>query len=512
MPTTASFSLLTLPVPALERVSQPAVHDAIEYFETDLVVIPGPRDMQAYATVRQAAPDVPVVHPQHGQRGNHVHHFRYAPDTGVEEASHTSPEPAEAIDVIAVQSVDVLDQLDGQLPDQPESGRRSTGPDAATFVIVPELTVEWDATALSAELPHDHQLAALVSDFPEPVTVLAGGQPATYYHEWTLTHDGATVRLPVAGLGATDREGPTFARYTCTANGAVAAADVDADEFGLRALAGVGPETANQLRNEGCRRVDEVRDLAVSELEGWPGVGRRTAENIHAHAEVIDSGEPLLLTNDTPVKTRGDRPPLCIDIETDGLSPTIIWQIGVYDPLNDQHQAFVERDDPSDPVSLLEVFIEWLLGNHNERTLLAWNGWGFDYPHIRRFLEQHLPAYTESWDDLWKYDLYKWAVQDDNALLPGRTNRLGHVARALGFDDGDTGLTGAQTAAAYQEFMQAPDDPDREPDWDRHEAYCEHDCRALWHVYQAIVDAPRRATTDSGSGGADGQQAGLTDF
>jgi len=73
-------------------------------------------------------------------------------------------------------------------------------------------------------------------------------------------------------------------------------------------------------------------------------------------------------------------------------------------------------------------------------------------------------------------------------------------------------LTGAQTAAAYQEFMREPGDTDREPDWDRHVAYCEDDCRALWDVYTTIVDAPRRDSTDGGSGGADGPQVGLTDF
>lgn len=46
----------------------------------------------------------------------------------------------------------------------------------------------------------------------------------------------------------------------------------------------------------------------------------------------------------------------------------------------------------------------------------------------------------------------------------------------------------------------------------RHKAYCEDDCRALWHVYQAITDITRRDMTDSGTGGATGQQAGLTDF
>lgn len=128
------------------------------------------------------------------------------------------------------------------------------------------------------------------------------------------------------------------------------------------------------------------------------------------------------------------------------------------------------------------------------------------------FLQRYLPEYVDAWEDCWKYDLYKWTIRDGNALLPGRTNRLGDVARGLGYEAADTGLTGAQTATAYQQYMQAPTDPAREPDWERHRQYCEDDCRALWHVYQAILSAPRRDVTDGGTGGTTGQQAGLTDF
>jgi uncharacterized protein YprB with RNaseH-like and TPR domain len=233
---------------------------------------------------------------------------------------------------------------------------------------------------------------------------------------------------------------------------------------------------------------------------------------MHAHADVLDTGEPLVLTNKSPVKTRDGRPPVCLDIETDGLSPTIIWQFGVYDPATDSHQAFIERNHPEDPEPVLEAFVTWFIANHSDRTVLTWNGHSFDYRYIEQFLEQYLPEYTDAWADVWTYDLYKWAVRDRNALLPGRTNKLTHVARALGYDGNGTGLTGAQTAAAYQEFMRNPEQPDAEPDWDRHRAYCADDCRALWHVYRAITDATRRDMTDSGTSGAAGQQAGLTDF
>ncbi len=504
---TDSVALLTLPSTTLERTSQPAVRDAVQYFSPDLVAIPGPRGPIAYAAAREAAPNIPVVHPQLATGGNHVRHYRYTQDTGVNEASDGCPSP-ETIDLLAVQSCHVLSSLEAQL----STGERRTGDDAATFLIVPELAVEWDTTALSTTLPHAEELAAISAALPEPVTVLAGGQPATYAHSWSLSHDESSVRVPIVGLGASDRNDSTFAQCTATTHGDVAAEAVDSDQFGLRALYGVGETTADRLRTYGCQTTRDVRDLAVSDLVDLPGIGRATAEKIHAHADVIDSSEPLVLTNKTPVKTRDNRPPLCLDIETDGLSPTIIWQFGVYDPATNSYQAFIEKNRPKDPAPVLEAFITWLLANHSDRTILTWNGHRFDYRYIRQFLHQFFPEYVDAWDDVWTYDLYKWAVRDGNALLPGRTNKLDHVARALGYDAAGTGLTGAQTAAAYQAFMRNPDDPANEPDWDRHRAYCEDDCRALWYVYQAITEAPRRDMTDSGTGGADGHQAGLTDF
>jgi len=250
----------------------------------------------------------------------------------------------------------------------------------------------------------------------------------------------------------------------------------------------------------------------VSDLAELSGLGRKRAERLHAHADVIRTGEPLKLTNDPPTKSRNARPPLCLDIETDGLSPTMIWQFGVYDPAADTHRAFTERTDPNDPGGVLGAFIEWLLGNHADRTVLTWNGYGFDYPQIERFLRRYHPHYVDAWEELWTYDLYKWAVRDGNALLPGRTNRLDDVAEALGYEGEKTGLSGAQTAAAYRRFMRRPDDPAAEPDWERHERYCRNDCEALYHVYRSVLDAERRDVTDSGSGGAAGRQSGLTDF
>ncbi|MFB6086065.1 MAG: ribonuclease H-like domain-containing protein [Halodesulfurarchaeum sp.] len=503
----ASLDLLSLPSRSLDRLSLESVRDAVEYFDPDMITIPGSIDAQGYATVRQAGADLAVDHPQLAQRGTHVKQYRYTPEIGVCTETGGGGE-TRAIDLISVQSDDLLDRVADHLV----AGERDTAQAAATYLHVPQLRVERDPTTLSTTLPGAERLARIGKTLPEPMTVLAGGMPAEYHHEWSLPVDGTTVSVPVVGLGATAEGTADVAQHTLTTQGRVAAEAVKPDRFGLQALAGIGEKTADRLRKRGHETRSDVRKLPVSELQEFPGIGRSTAERIHAHADVIDSGEPLVLTNERPIKTRDGRPPLCLDIETDGLSPTIIWQFGVYDPATDRHQSFIERNHPRDPKPVLEAFLHWLLANHADRTLLTWNGYGFDYHYIRQFLEQHLPQYVEAWDGLWKYDLYEWVVRDGNALLPGRTNKLDHVARALGHEGGETGLTGAQTAAAYRAFRRDPDDPDREPDWDRHEAYCEDDCRALWHVYRSITEATRRDVTDSQTDDGTGQQAGLTEF
>ena len=500
MPDGLSLRLLSVPAPAADRLSGAAIEDAVGYVDPDAVVVPGARSAQGYASVKSAA-GVETIHPQLGRNGGRVRRFTPDPDGGVHADAETG-----TTTLLAVQDGAVLGDLAA------EPGPTSHDGAAATHLFVPELAVETDTTSLCATLPFADELAAIAGRVEGPLVVLAGGQPAGYHHVWTLETDRSTVDVPVFGLGATG-EGPTeLTPVVCTAAGTAGGDPVSTDRFGLRALDGVGAATAETLSAAGCRTRGDVRDTAVTDLASLPGLGRESAARLHAHAEVIETGEPLKLTNGTPVKSRHGRPPLCLDIETDGLSPTIIWQFGVYDPDDDSYRAFTERSDPTDPAGVLGAFIEWLLGNHPDRTLLTWNGYGFDYPQIERFIRRYHPHYADAWDDRWTYDLYKWAVRDGNALLPGRTNRLDDVADALGYDGRGTGLSGARTAAAYRRFMRNPDDPAAQPDWERHERYCRDDCEALWYVYRAIDGADRREPTDSGAGGAAGRQSGLTDF
>lgn len=496
-----SARLLSLPPAVVADRPSDAIADARDYFDPDGVwVLATERAPRAHATVRSATGGadaaVPVVHtPLAAADG--PRHDRLGSDDGV--------------DVVSVRDTGTLPAVGRALRD----GTLGTRPGTTTFVVCP-VTVEVEATRLSATLPAAADLAALVATAPGRVVVLSDLLPADYDHEWALdaSDDGAAAEDPssvrIHGLGATEGYGSRdVACLTLSSSGAIGTERVSADRFGLRALEGVGPRTADRLRDVGVHSRADVRRTPLRELTDVRGVGRDTAERAKRHAEVLAAGEPLRLSTTPLPGEPAAAPPLCLDIETDGLSPTIIWQIGVYDPVADEHRAFTEREDPSDPGRVVTAFLTWLLAEHPDRDLVTWNGNRFDYRHLTSFVERHCPAYAAEWHDYWKHDLYDWAVRQDNALLPGRTNKLDHVARKLGYAGADTGLDGAATAAAYGRFVRTG-----EPlDWDRHEAYCEDDCRALWHVYESLRDADRRdGVVVERERAADSEQAGLGDF
>lgn len=481
--------LLAVPTPVARRRSPRAISDAAAYADAAALLVVGPRDARATATVRHAV-DAPVLAPAtDGQTA------WLALGSGAE----TGDEPP-APDAPALCAVPDAASLDDAL-----AGVERAAP---TLLLLPALAVDHDPTRLASSLPGAARFGRLAAALDGSLVVLAGGQPAGYAHRWDCpvgVDGGAGAHdepVPVHGLGATDD--PTFAALAVRPDGRVAGEALAPDSFGLRAIAGVGAATADRLRTRGVETRADLAATSVADLAAVEGVGESTAHRMARHVDVIDSGEPLRTSN-ASLPGEGGPTPVCLDIETDGLTPTIVWQFGLYDPRADEYVAVVEDEDPSDPAPVVREFCDLLFARFADRPILAWNGDGFDFPVIDRFVRRHAPGYAEAWADAPTVDLLAWARE--HALLPGRTNRLDDVARALGHESAGTGLSGARTAAAYRAFRAAPDDPAAEPDWDRHRAYCEDDCRACWRVYEALADADRRAVD-----GSDDRQTGLTEF
>lgn len=516
--------ILSISPEVIASRSLAALQDTRAYFDPDLVLVPGPsRAPQADARARHVF-DVPVVHPPLATGSDPIRRR----DLGT-------------CSLLTAPGADALADAEPTL-----KGRLETDTSVAAL-ICDDVTTVVRPTALETDLARRFELAASLPA-GATTTVLTGGLPAGYDTRWLLAaDDGAvvgggvddgypptespadsTVGVRIVGIGSREGYG-TAGSLSVVAletgpssesdhHFAGAVETVSADEFGLEAVSGVGPKTVDKLERRGVTDRSDLLETPLETLASISGIGQQTAVRMHQHATVLESGEPRRLSNNPLPAEDRPKPPLCLDIETDGLSPTIIWQIGVYDPVTDEYHAFVERSNPTEPGAVLEAFCDWLFGAYPDRALLTWNGWRFDYRHLESFLTRYVPRYLEAWVDVAKLDLYGWAVTDENAVLPGRTNALEDVSTALGYEGTATGLDGAQTAQAYQRFIRTG----TELEWDRHEAYCEDDCRALWYVYEQLqtakisAEASRTATLDGRTSTSDastaGSQTGLGDF
>ncbi|WP_135827113.1 ribonuclease H-like domain-containing protein [Halorussus ruber] len=313
--------------------------------------------------------------------------------------------------------------------------------------------------------------------------------------------------------GANEQQGTTHtsvAHFELQADGIVGGKTRKLSKFGLRAVDQVGESRAETLNKAGIESRQGLSTASVHEISNLSGLGQSTAQTMIESAQVIEQGE----IRKAPNASLPDGDPIFIDIETDGLNPTIVWLIGVLLPGEEgRYMPFIETD-PSQPEVALEAFLSWLAEFGRGRPVVAYNGWNFDFPVINEHIADYCPRYLDLWENTYRFDLYDWAVNKNNATLPGLTNKLDDVAQALGWEPLDTGLTGAEVARLFQRYAENPC-PATELDWERHKKYCEDDVRALAHIYNRIKESTNRMTTSgsSRSSMADSTSQGtLSDF
>ena len=400
--------------------------------------------------------------------------FRPASATGNSDPDHLA-----GVQVVVAPTTATLERLHEYEEDQ-------LNPDTPTFVFSDLLALDVDTTTLTTTLVgREEYLTALDPDRLDGTYIhIATRLPAEYRREWAgLTVVGGGQE---AGVGGT----PLVA-LDCRNDGRVLTRSLTRSQLGLRALDRVGETRAERLREAGFVTRTDVATAPPNALADLSGIGRKTAERIRQSARAI-ADETIVRTSNEPLPA-GD--PVYIDIETDGLNPTITWLVGVLDGTADDgtYMAFLQRD-PDAPGRAIADFMAWYTANASHRPLVAYRGWDFDFAVVHDHIVEYCPDYADDWTNTYRFDPYRWAIEKDNAILPGRTNTLEDVASALGYDRADTGLTGAAVARVYQRWM-ADQSQANEPDWDRFRTYCEDDVRGLAVLYEALADSDRLATT-----------------
>lgn len=445
------IGLTLLSEAATSRCSASQVADIVEYFDTDVLYT---RQANQVHFLRDCVPDSVVV----------AYHNPMSPDA--ERVASQN-----GIELVAVTSPGELTEFAVDGLGDAESG---------TFVLSDLLSISINLTALETELTGLADYQEALDGTGENAVHLTTGANPSYREEWE--------DLSVQGVmpGANEQQGTSaagVAHLELRENGVVLVKTRKLGDFGLETVTGVAHRRAETLQNVGIHSREALAQSEVSEVAQIDGIGQKTARKIIESAQVVEQNEVRV----APDVSLPSREPIFIDIETDGLNPTMIWLIGVLNRKSgDRYMPFIETD-PEQPAAALRAFMDWLAEFGQNRPVVAYNGWNFDFPIIEEHVAEHCPEHVETWANATKFDLYDWAATKNNALLPGITNKLEDVAPALGWEDNETGLTGRAVGRRFQRYAENPG-PETELEWERHKRYCEDDVRALAHVHDRIAE------------------------
>lgn len=376
--------------------------------------------------------------------------------------------------------------------------------DMADVVITNKLALSVDTNQLRTELDIIGDLDWPPDTLSKHAVVLSGRIDGEYEQEWDNRILHGIGPVPDANGG-----GVSLPYVTVSDEGMVSTTFLSSEKLGLRAIQGVGSAREEKLNNHGYTNREALAAASEAELKEIRGIGDKTAKQYVTHSDSLVNNRVVRTSDeDVPVSD-----PVFFDIETDGLHPTIIWQIGAYDQLEDEYETFIQTD-PDEPGEPIVDFMEWLDDRANN-ALVAWNGYGFDFPHLEQFIAKYAPEHETTWGRTYRFDPLRWCRDKNNAVLPGRSNKLDTVGAALGYDRADTGLDGEQVGKLYRRWMATRSD-EAELDWERHIQYCKDDVYGLAHVFNEIVAASTPSTGSSSATQSDSEtgskQGKLTDY
>jgi uncharacterized protein YprB with RNaseH-like and TPR domain len=446
----------------VEQADPMALDDWLSYFDPAIVLLTGgsPAPRAASRLRRRIDAETLVFHPA----GN---------------ASGSGPRQVDGVQFVLAPTGQTLREIE-------DHERHDLQTDAPTFVLSGLLDLDIDTTTLSTSLVgREEHVSALAMDHLDGEYIhISTRLPAEYRRDW----DGLTV---IGGGEEAGRADTPLVALDCRDDGRVLTRSLNRSQLGLRALDQVGRKRARHLREAGFTSRADVAEADPSSISDLPGLGQTTAERVQQSAMAIARDEIVRESDDQ--LPSGD--PMYIDIETDGLNPTITWLIGVLDgtAADGNYRAFIQTD-PDEPGRAIEEFVAWYAANASHRPLVAYRGRKFDFSVIHDHVVEYCPHHEDDWTSAYRFDPYQWAVEDGNAILPGQTNKLEDVAAALGYERANTGLTGAAVARAYQQWM-VDRSATTELDWDRFKAYCEDDVRGLAVIYEALAESGRIIST-----------------
>ncbi|WP_302083849.1 ribonuclease H-like domain-containing protein [Salinibaculum rarum] len=453
--------LLMLPGSVGQTLADHEITDLLSYFDPDAVFVLDDGENQSVVnTLRDQ--DVIVIAPGQDDNATGIYTMR---DVDVIIVSNFT-------DLSGIRAAESKDLID---------------PETETFVVSDLLDLHVDREQLNTSLDGgDNYRDALGDNLSGSYTHISTQLPASYSRDWEDLH--------IQGGAPPDSQGqPPIPCLTLRTDGYVTVETLSSQQLGLKAIDNVGPTMADRLRENNFSSADTIVSADLSELQEVNGIGEKRANQITNAATAMTNGR-VVRTSDSPVPGED---PIFIDIETDGLNATITWLIGVQDGVNGKYISFL-NENPDEPGKAVRDFMMWVKANAKNRTFIAWNGWGFDYEILRDHIVEYCPEYLDTWESLSKRDLLRWAIEMENAVLPGRTNKLEHVAEGLGWETDSTGLSGKAVGEAYRHWVQERT-PEAELDWERHCEYCQDDVESLAHIYKEIRNEGRLAAKGGGT-------------
>lgn len=424
--------------------------DMLGFFDPDAIFLVGTSYNSVAMTMLDRVTDIPILAP--GWNGTAT---------------------AKELNNINVFSISDIDDI-AALQDAETQGM--IDPTDTTYVFSNELSLDVNTETLETTLSGFEEYIENFTPLKYTYSHISGALPGDYDHTWSdaSVHGAETVET---------QNQPAITCLDLYPNGRVTTEFLDSNKLGMQAVSGVGPSKVRVLEKNGYGTRDELANASIDALADLDGVGKKTARKFIGHAKALEHNDVVLNGTD-PLPGRD---PIYIDIETDGLNPTIIWEIGVLDSNTGEYHDYMVKNPEEKGKAVTEFMVD-VTNNWTDRVFVAWNGNGFDYKHLERHIARYCPDFLETWNALYTLDLLYWANGNGNAILPGRTNKLEAVSEALGYTRNDTTLTGREVGEKYRTWMRNPI-PENELDWDDHRRYCEHDVRALAAIYNAISEA-----------------------